>query len=103
MTLAPWDWIIIIGCVATSWLLGRKARDPSTWRGYFLASGQMGGLSVGATYVGANLTFTSIFLILSEEAYRRGLVVLCIPVFWILGTLVFVKVYPRLVRRGVSS
>jgi len=52
--------------------------------------------SVAAVYFGANLTFTSIFLILSEQAYLRGVWVLSVPFFWVLGTLLFLRLYPRL-------
>jgi Na+/proline symporter len=67
-----------------------------SWRGYFLAQGRLSTSSVAATYIGANLTFTSIFLILSAESYRRGWVVLAIPIFWLVGSVLFVILYPRL-------
>lgn len=87
--------LIIVGVLLVGWALGRRSRDPSTLRGYFLASGTLGSSAVGATYVGANLTFTAIFLILSEESHRRGWIVACVPIFWILGTLLFIKLYPK--------
>lgn len=67
-----------------------------TYRGYFLAQGQLGVGSLGATYIGANLTFTSIFLILSQESYKRGWWLLVVPIFWIVGTFLFVAAYPRI-------
>jgi sodium/pantothenate symporter len=96
MILRLIDWLILLAAIWIAWLLGRRGRGLTTWRGYFLASGKVGAGGVAATYVGANLTFTAIFLILSAEAYKRGLVVLCVPVFWIVGTFFFLWIYPNL-------
>src|SRR5713226_4054513 len=90
------DWTILIAIPLIAWLLGRQGREAGTWRGYFLARGNLGTTGVMSTYFGANLTFTAIFLIVSEEAYIRGWWVLAIPIFWVLGTVVFVRLYPRL-------
>jgi Na+/proline symporter len=90
------DWIIFAAVPLIAWLIGRKGRQGGSWRGYFLARGNLSTTGVAATYFGANLTFTAIFLILSEEGYRRGLWAFSVPLMWFCGTLFFLKVYPRL-------
>jgi sodium/pantothenate symporter len=96
MSLTYFDWAIFLGVPIIAWLIGRQNRQVGTWRGYFLANNTLGGVSSAATYFGANLTFTSIFLILSEEAYRRGPIVICIPLFWLLGTWLTYRLYPKI-------
>lgn len=91
------DWIILIGVALIAWILATHFRGSrSTWRGYWLANATLPNTNVAATYFGANLTFTAIFLILSQEAYRRGYVTFCIPIYWILGSLLFVALYSRI-------
>jgi hypothetical protein len=56
-------------------------------------------MSTGGTlsnYIGANLVFTAIFLVLTLEATRRGLWVLAVPAAWIIGTILLIALYPRL-------
>jgi len=96
MNLQFYDWIIILAVPILAYIIGSRKRDGNTWRGYFLANSQMSPLSAGATYIGANLTFTSIFLIVSEESYKRGIWAFTIPIFWILGTIVFILLYPKI-------
>jgi Na+/pantothenate symporter len=100
MTFSRVDWLIFLFVPLVAWLLAVWAKSrvkmSGTYRGYFLAQGQLGVGSVGATYIGANLTFTSIFLILSQESFKRGWWVLAVPVFWIIGTLLFIKAYPKI-------
>lgn len=96
MSFALLDWLILFGVALIAWLLGSYQRKSSTWRGYFLATQQLSSTRVAATYFGANLTFTAIFLILSEEAYRRGPWVFSVPACWFLGTILFVACYPKL-------
>lgn len=94
------DWAVFLIVPAVAWFLGyrarRKAGAVQGWRGYFLAQGQLSTGSVTATYIGANLTFTSIFLILSQESFRRGWLVLFVPGSWLLGTLVFLLLQERI-------
>lgn len=107
MHLEAIDWLIIVAVPLTAWALAAHGRNKAgafgTFRGYFLALGRLSTTSVAATYIGANLTFTSIFLILSLEAHKRGAWVLSVPFFWIIGTGVTVAVYPRMrphIERG---
>jgi Na+/proline symporter len=90
------DWAILAAVPITAWIIGRKGRQRGSWRGYFLATGNLNTTGVAATYFGANLTFTAIFLILSEEGYRRGYWALSVPIMWFFGTLFFLRIYPRL-------
>lgn len=100
MTFSRIDWFTFLAVPLIAWFLAvwakSRAKMAGTYRGYFLAQGQLGVGSVGATYIGANLTFTSIFLILSQESFKRGWWVLVVPVFWIVGTVLFIAVYPRM-------
>ena len=100
MQLRLVDWAVFLLLPVLAWLVAvrgkAKAGLGGTYRGYFLASGKLGTTSTAATYIGANLTLTSIFIILSEEGAKRGWWVLAVPVFWIVGTIVFVASYPRL-------
>src|SRR5581483_3661527 len=96
MKFSSWDWMIFVLVPAIAWVIGRKGRQVGSWRGYFLARGNLSTTGVVSTYFGANLTFTAIFLILSEQAYIRGYWLLAMPVFWIVGTVVFVMSYGRL-------
>lgn len=88
-----YDWLIFFAVPVITWIIGMGARSSGTWRGYFLAKSSLPTSSVVATYFGANLTFTAIFLVLSEEAYSRGYWVFCIPASWILGTFFFKWLY----------
>ena len=97
INLGPLDWTLLIGVVLLSWIVGLRWRaKKSTWRGYYLANASMPGTNVAATYFGANLTFTTIFLILSYEGYHRGPVAFSVPVFWFLGSVLFTAFYPRI-------
>ncbi len=97
MKFGLFDWVIFVGIPLIAWIIGTRAgKRNGGWRGYFLATGNLSTTSVASVYFGANLTFTAIFLILSEEAYIRGAWVFSVPIFWVLGTLVFLKMYPRL-------
>ncbi|SRR5579871_561092 len=96
MTFTTIDWIIFLSVPLFSWIISRRGRSPNTWRGYFLASSNLSTTGVAATYYGANLTFTAIFLVLSEEAYKRGNVVFCVPFFWFVGTIIFILGYNKI-------
>jgi Na+/proline symporter len=94
------DWLIIFSvpvfALAASYIYRKKYPGSMSRRGFGLANQQLGGSAVASTYIGANVTFTSIFIILSQEGYKRGYWVLCIPIFWFLGTLLFIWFYPRI-------
>ena len=94
------DWYVFLAVPAIAWLIAIAGRlrtgTAGAWRGYFLARGQLSTTTTAAAYIGANLTFTSIFLILSAESFHRGWWTLAIPVAWMLGTLLFVACYPLL-------
>lgn len=96
MSFSLLDWIIFVSVPLLAWLIGNSKRQTGSWRGYFLATGNLQTSAVAATYFGANLTFTAIFLILSEEGYKRGVWVFSVPIFWLLGTILFVVLYPRM-------
>lgn len=97
MIFGFFDWLIFLGVPVIAWVIGSRSRGNSnSWRGYFLARGNLNTTSVAAVYFGANLTFTTIFLILSEETYMRGPWVFSVPIFWVVGTIVFIYVYPWL-------
>jgi len=96
MRLSAIDWCIVAGVPLLAWVIARFRRQRDSWRGYFLALGQMPTVNVAGTDIGANLTFTAVLLILAEEAYQRGLVVLVIPIFWMIGTFILVGVYGRI-------
>ena len=100
MNFSRLDWAIFLLTPLVAWALvfiGKgRSKMIGTYRGYFLAQGQLSTTTVGATYIGANLTFTTIFLLLSQESFKRGWLVLVVPAFWILGTILFVVAYPRL-------
>lgn len=65
-------------------------------QGLFFANASLPNVTVGATNMGTNLAFTGIFLILSEQAYSRGIWVLAVPLGWIIGTIVLYQLYPRI-------
>lgn len=99
------DWLIFFLVPLIALAIGIRKRDTKTWRGFFLAQSSLPWISVASTYFGANLTFTAIFLILSEESYRRGFWVLSVPISWLIGTLVFIRLYPRIkpyIERGTT-
>ena len=100
MQLSSVDWAIFLGVPVVAWLIvvisRRKTGQLGTYRGFFLAQGTLSTGSVFATYIGANLTFTSIFLILSQEALHRGWWVLAVPVGWLIGTALFLFVYRKI-------
>lgn len=100
MSFSKLDWLIFALVPLGAWVLAlvgkNRASMAGSYRGYFLAQGQLGTGSVGATYIGANLTFTSIFLILSQESFKRGWWVTAVPICWLIGTVLFVFAYPRI-------
>ncbi len=49
-----------------------------------------------SAYVGANLTFTTIILILSEEGFKRGVWTFAVPLFWLVGTAFLLFCYPKM-------
>lgn len=92
----PTDWIIIAIVPLVAWLLVRRKPPADNWKTYYFFNGNLTKLDFSSLYFGANITFTTIFLILSTEAYQRGVVVFCIPLFWILGSILFAWSYPKL-------
>ncbi len=105
MNFTPIDWLIFFLVPLIALAIGIRKRDTKTWRGFFLAQSSLPWVSVASTYFGANLTFTAIFLILSEESYRRGFWVLSVPISWLIGTFVFIRLYPRIkpyIDRGTT-
>jgi Na+/proline symporter len=100
MGFAGIDWAVLLGTPLLAWLIiaigKKKAGAFGSYRGYYLALGQLSTGSVAAAYIGTNLTFTSVFLILSEESFKRGYVVLFIPAFWILGSILLTSLYKRI-------
>jgi Na+/proline symporter len=50
-----------------------------------------------SNYVGANVVFTAIFLVLTLEGSKRGWWVLAVPAAWIVGTVLLLVLYPRMV------
>ncbi len=105
MHFAVLDWVIFVSVPLVAWFIGNAKRQAGTWRGYFLATGNLQTKTVVATYFGANLAFTAIFLILSEEGYDRGAWAFSVPIFWFIGTLVFLWLYPKMreyIREGLT-
>lgn len=100
MNLATIDWLIIFSvpilAVLASYLYKKRFPGAMSRRGFGLGNQQLGGVAVASTYVGANITFTSIFIILSQEGYKRGYWALTIPLFWLIGTGVFLLLYSRI-------
>jgi len=48
------------------------------------------------TFIATNVTFTSIFLVVAATSYERGNLTLWIIIAWILGLLLFRKVFPKI-------
>lgn len=92
------DWLILLASIAVTWIIGRARRSRLNLQGLFFANGSLPNATVGATNMGTNLAFTGIVLILSEQAYLRGIWVLSVPLFWIIGTIVLYHLYPRISR-----
>lgn len=100
MKLEIIDWLIIflvpvLALLANIYYKKKNPSNPSR-RNFGLANQNLGGVAVASTYIGANITFTSIFIILSQEGYKRTYWALTIPLFWLIGTFVFVRLYPRI-------
>lgn len=100
MKLEIIDWLIIflvpISALIANYIYKKKNPDKPSRRNFGLANQNLSGVAVGATYIGANITFTSIFIILSQEGYKRDFWTFSIPIFWFLGTLLFIRLYPRI-------
>ncbi len=92
MTLADWLVLTAIPIIAAILAIFGRSQNKG-WRGYFIAQGTLSTTSVVSTYFGANLTFTTIFLLLAHEAYYRGACVFVVPVFWFLGSCLFSILY----------
>lgn len=97
LDLRLYDWVIIllipITCLALG--LGKRPR-PSGWVDYFLARNKLSTTNTVSNYVGANLVFTAIFLVLSLEGTRRGWWVLAVPIAWAFGTGLLIYLYPKM-------
>lgn len=97
------DWMIIFLVPTIAFFLGRGVlnrnranKSAQNYIDYFLARQQLGSGGFLATFLGANLVFTAIFLILSYEAAHRGWWVLAIPIAFLLGTALLACFYPKL-------
>lgn len=88
------DWVIIAMVPLVAFILSSKCA-PTNWRNYYLFSGNLRPLNFTSLYFGANVTFTSIFVILSNESFKRGSIVYCIPIFFAIGSLLFYFLYDK--------
>src|SRR5579871_5945314 len=97
MSSLTWlDWIIVALVPLTCLALSTRRPNPKDWVDYFLARGALSTRGQLSNYIGANLVFTAVFLVLSLEATRRGWWVLAVPVAWMIGTALLIWLYPRL-------
>jgi Na+/proline symporter len=98
LTLIDWLIIFLVPLVAliANYIYKRINPGNPSRRNFGLANQNLGGVAVASTYIGANITFTSIFIILSQEGYKRGYWALTVPLFWIIGTFIFLYLYPRI-------
>jgi Na+/proline symporter len=103
VNLSGLDWAVLLAAVTITWIIGRARRSRTNLQGLFFANASLPNATVGATNVGTNLAFTGIFLILSEQAYLRGIWVLSVPFCWIIGTIVLYRLYPRIKRYTAES
>ena len=101
------DWLLIflvpISALVASYIYQKRYPNSQSRRGLTLANQKLGVVAVASTYIGANITFTSIFIILSQEGYKRLYWALTIPAFWLVGTLFFIFLYPRIKEYIVSG
>jgi Na+/proline symporter len=74
LSLAAVDWSIVALVPTVAFVLGRTAKryHPTDYVDYFLARRSLGAGRFIAALVGSNLTFTTIFLVLSQETALRG-------------------------------
>lgn len=63
---------------------------------FFYADGKISGTDFSATFSGANITMTSIFIYFAAQAPASGLSTFTAPLFWILGIILFFWLSPRL-------
>lgn len=63
---------------------------------FFYAARRIGAGDYAATFAGANITLTSIFVFFASQASSSGYAVLWGPIFWIIGIIIFVALLPRL-------
>lgn len=97
MTLTVLDWFIILLVPAGAYYFGRGKRKPAKdYIDYFLARRAISGSGFLATFLGANLVFTALFLVLSLETLRRGWWVLAVPLSFMVGTALLAMFYPKL-------
>ena len=95
MTLV--SWLILLAVPVGALILGIGRRTEYTdYVDYFLARRKLSSLRFLAAFLGANVVFTAIFLVLSLEAARRGLWALSVPIAFLLGTVLLVALYPKL-------
>lgn len=96
--LGIFDFICIALVPIVAFIIAYLSRDkqPFSWRGYYFANAKLSSSDIGWTNLGANLAFSTIFIVLSEESYNRGWWVLVVPIAWMLGTLTLLWIYPKI-------
>jgi Na+/proline symporter len=97
LTFTVFDWLIVISIPVVCLILGYRRSSPTGWVDYFLARGKISSRGTLSNYIGANLVFTAIFLVLTLEGTRRGWWVLAVPGAWVIGTVVLIVLYPKMV------
>ncbi|MCL5421122.1 MAG: hypothetical protein M1461_01430 [Nitrospirae bacterium] len=97
MTLTALDWFVILLVPAGAYIFGRGKRKPAAdYIDYFLARRALSGPRFLAAFMGANLVFTALFLVLSFETLKRGWWVLAVPISFFIGTAIVAIIYPKL-------
>lgn len=74
----------------------RTTKQIRTINNYFIADRQLSPRQLKATYLGTNITFTSIFIALAAFGYTNGVITFWILVWWLAGMAFFYWVYPRI-------
>lgn len=73
----------------------KVSKEVTTPSDYFLAGGGLNQIELDATYLGTNVTLTSILIALAENSYQNGFATFWIIIAWILGMGLFYWIYPR--------
>ena len=86
------SFLTMMGYLIVSHLESKKIKNLDD---YFIGGGNISLGKLSSTYLGSNITFVNIFIVLATYGYIYGLKTFWIPIWWIAGMLFFYKIFPK--------
>lgn len=83
----------IVAYLAIAFYFRSRIQTPND---FFIAGGNLDERHLKATYLGTNVTFTSILIALAAYGFTNGVITFWILVWWLAGMVFFWWIYPRI-------